>query len=270
MKLPFRIGTSARDIRSGWYPSRPDSTESLSPDWNTHDEHDENTYDEYEEHDEHDDTSPYKKMVSSLDSAKRPIVYGQLLHASRGIGSGMEAKVGIRHGQDSIFTCKTDDTGENSETERTRDLPMGKYTFHNGDVYEDVFRDGLYYGVGKFTYGNGGSYEGQFRDGVKHGHGKMIFSNGDVYEGSYEDGKCSGFGAYTWCRGNHKLDFPPGTVYIGEFQDDKHDGTGTLEYPPDGTYPEGRGFDCVWRCGRLLRARPASHPSPAVRLDPYG
>ena len=61
----------------------------------------------------------------------------------------------------------------------------GKFTFQNGDIYNEDFKDGVFSGQGKMIYSNGEIYEGEFKDGKKHGKGIMTFKNKTTFDGEW-------------------------------------------------------------------------------------
>jgi hypothetical protein len=97
-------------------------------------------------------------------------------------------------------------------------LPIGTYTFDNGDKYVGEMNYGAMHGLGTYTFGNGDKYVGEFSRGRRTGKGTYTYFNGDKYVGEVIDGKHCGQGVYTFANGN-KL--------VGEFKDGKFDGRDT-------------------------------------------
>ncbi len=114
---------------------------------------------------------------------------------------------------------------------------LGKFTFHNGTVfegecvndkangkgvlkyngnrYEGYFKDDSFHGEGVLKYSNGDRYEGYFKDNLRHGEGVYKYSSGDRYEGYFKDNLRHGEGKFTTNEG---------LVVEGTFCDDKYVG----------------------------------------------
>jgi hypothetical protein len=97
-------------------------------------------------------------------------------------------------------------------------LPIGTYSFSNGDKYVGEMNYGAMHGHGTYTFGNGDKYVGEFNRGQRTGKGTHSYFNGDKYFGEVIDGKHCGQGTYTFANGN-KL--------VGEFKDGKFNETDT-------------------------------------------
>ena len=63
----------------------------------------------------------------------------------------------------------------------------GKIVYHNGDVYEGDWVDGLKEGRGYYTWENGDVYEGEFKNGVREGFGEFKWANGESYKGLWKE-----------------------------------------------------------------------------------
>jgi hypothetical protein len=97
-------------------------------------------------------------------------------------------------------------------------LPIGTYTFANGDKYVGEMNYGAMHGQGTYTFGNGDKYVGEFKRGQRTGKGTYTYFGGDKYVGEGIDGKHCGQGVYTFANGNQ---------LVGEFKDGKFNGTAT-------------------------------------------
>jgi hypothetical protein len=97
-------------------------------------------------------------------------------------------------------------------------LPIGTYTFANGDKYVGELNYGAMHGQGTYTFGNGDKYVGEFKRGQRTGKGTYTYFGGDKYVGEVIDGKHCGHGIYTFANGNQ---------LVGEFKDGKFNGTDT-------------------------------------------
>ncbi len=95
-------------------------------------------------------------------------------------------------------------------------LPIGTYTFANGDKYVGEMNYGAMHGQGTYTFGNGDKYVGEFKRGQRTGKGTYTYFGGDKYVGEGIDGKHCGQGVYTFANGNQ---------LVGEFKDGKFNGT---------------------------------------------
>ena len=144
-----------------------------------------------------------------------------------------------------------------------------------GDIYEGLFKNGLYHGNGtyqdisegtiytgnwilgwpegkgslKFTDDSGckgRSYVGDFSQGVRKGKGLEIWGEetvnaGCIYEGQWENNTRQGIGKYTW---------PDGGVYTGQWVNDDQHGQGKY------VFPDGEIFNGTWvhgYCNKLDR-----------------
>ena len=58
-------------------------------------------------------------------------------------------------------------------------------------------------GVGVYTYHNGEIYDGQWVNGMKHGSGIWRGSKNDSYIGEWKFGKPDGYGVHTWVNGKN-------------------------------------------------------------------
>jgi hypothetical protein len=97
-------------------------------------------------------------------------------------------------------------------------LPVGTYTFANGDKYVGEMNFGAMHGQGTYTFANGDKYVGEFKRSQPNGQGIYSYVDGDTYVGGVSDGKQSGQGTYTFANGNK---------FVGEFKDGKFSGRGT-------------------------------------------
>lgn len=91
-------------------------------------------------------------------------------------------------------------------------LPIGTYTFANGDMYVGELNYGALHGQGTYTFGNGDKYVGEFKRGKRTGNGTYTYVGGDSFVGEVIDGKACGYGIYTFANGS-KL--------VGEFKNGK-------------------------------------------------
>jgi hypothetical protein len=89
-------------------------------------------------------------------------------------------------------------------------LPIGTYTFANGDKYVGEMSYGALHGQGTYTFRNGDKYVGEFKRGKRTGNGTYAFFGGDSFVGNVVDGKPCGYGVYRFANGS-KL--------VGEFRD---------------------------------------------------
>lgn len=100
------------------------------------------------------------------------------------------------------------------DNERSAKLPEGKHkvTFHNGDVYVGMWKNGLMHGRGTLAIkADKTLYEGEFKNSQYHGEGVLLYGNGNVFKGHFVCG----------CRdGEGHLDFPNGTSVKGVWERD--------------------------------------------------
>lgn len=89
-------------------------------------------------------------------------------------------------------------------------LPIGTYTFSNGDKYVGEMSYGALHGQGTYTFRNGDKYVGEFKRGTRTGNGTYAYVGGDSFVGTVVDRKPCGFGIYRFANGS-KL--------AGEFKD---------------------------------------------------
>ena len=109
----------------------------------------------------------------------------------------------------------------------------GTFTFSDGRIYDGDWKDDKMNDVmGKYTWHNRDVYEGQFVDNMKRGRGTYNFADGRKYEGEWKDDKRNGKGTLT---------FPDRRKYVGEWKDDQRHGKGTF------TFPDGRIYDGEWK-----------------------
>jgi hypothetical protein len=113
-------------------------------------------------------------------------------------------------------------------TEDGRVYRFGIKRYHNRDVYEGEFLDGVREGNGMLKYANGNVYKGEFMAGLFHGFGTYTWSDtlengvmvrGRRYEGHFSKGRREGQGVFFSGFGE---------FYEGEFKADLYEGFGTL------------------------------------------
>jgi hypothetical protein len=97
-------------------------------------------------------------------------------------------------------------------------LPIGTYTFANGDKYVGEMNYGAMHGQGTYTFGNGDKYVGEFMRSQPSGRGTYTYVDGDSYVGEVHGGKQNGQGIYTFADGNK---------FVGEFKAGKFSGRDT-------------------------------------------
>ena len=56
--------------------------------------------------------------------------------------------------------------------------------------------------IGAYTFPNGDRYVGELNYSAMHGHGTYTFKNGDKYVGEFKRGQRTGNGAYTYFGGD--------------------------------------------------------------------
>lgn len=135
---------------------------------------------------------------------------------------------------------------------------LGKYTWHNGDIYLGQFEKGKPHGRGMFSWADGRKYTGQWEDGVIHGKGTLLMPDGSHYEGDLVRAKKQGQGIFVWAdglryegqyrndaiTGKGKMTWPNGNKYEGEFENGKYQGHGAY------TLIEGEKYEGQYRDGK--------------------
>ncbi len=132
------------------------------------------------------------------------------------------------------------------------DNGYGIYRWDNGDMYEGMFKDGVFDGYGIYKWSDGYSYAGQWRNGQRHGYAVTI-DNGTVASGYWDndipvsyyvsnersntgciEGDCeNGFGTFVYENGR----------YTGTFHNGARDGYGTY------LFDDGTQLECTWSNG---------------------
>ena len=91
---------------------------------------------------------------------------------------------------------------------------------------------------GKFTAHDGTIYEGQWEFRERNGQGTLIYPDGRQYVGDFKYGERTGQGTMT---------YPDGQKYTGEFKDGERNGQGTL------VYPDGRKLEGEFKNGEFVK-----------------
>merc|ERR1711871_1584866 len=88
-------------------------------------------------------------------------------------------------------------------------------------------------GKGKFTHHNGDVYEGDWKDDMRHGHGEDSMHSGETYAGQWRKDRRSGKGSGKMFRG-----FPPkfDHFYEGQWSNGAASGSGRATYANGDTY----------------------------------
>jgi len=98
----------------------------------------------------------------------------------------------------------------------------GTYSWPDGGLYENKFRDIRRRGSGRRCSADGAIYDGECRNDMLNARGTYAWPDGAVYEGEWSNGKRHGHGTYTW---------PDGTMYEGEWSENVLQGHGRLLWP---------------------------------------
>lgn len=134
---------------------------------------------------------------------------------------------------------------DKNESKKTYPNGYNVITFDNGDVYEGNISEGMFHGQGKYTSHNGLVYEGYFVFNVPKGNGELYYPNLYTYVGDVNDYKPDGYGTRkdvdgTTVRGMWKNGLPNGLIshyfpnkdiYIGEANNGDFIGIGVYLSP---------------------------------------
>ena len=131
----------------------------------------------------------------------------------------------------------------------------GVYRYLNGDVYDGEWLKNKKHGMGTLTYIGVGEYKGFWENGRRHGEGVFTYStNGDSYSGWWRFGRKEGFGTYTFAATGQKMVgdwengeiksgkwiYPNGMYYEGPFANNKPNGEGKWVFPYNNNTCKGR------------------------------
>ena len=156
-------------------------------------------------------------------------------------------------------------------------------TFDNGDVYEGNISEGMFHGQGKYTSHNGLVYEGYFVSNVPKGDGKLYYPNLYTYVGDVDDYKPDGYGTRrdvdgTTVRGMWKNGLPNGLIchyfpnkdiYIGEANNGDFIGIGVY-LSPNGDILVGEfNNECLTR-GEVMKYKSSFKKITSGQTEYYG
>eukprot|EP01038_Epipyxis_sp_PR26KG_P009605 gene9605-12934_t len=134
------------------------------------------------------------------------------------------------------------DFGENNDFPDSKSLPHGQgiMNYHNGDIYEGHWENGIKQGTGKFVSSTGIIYEGEFSNDDKNGNGviRNVATNIIIYDGLFSEGSYHGYGTLTHIEN--------GDIYEGEFINGVKHGNGSYTRAIDNAQCKG-----IWKGGQL-------------------
>lgn len=111
-----------------------------------------------------------------------------------------EFRGGLRDGEGTLWT-RPDEASEwvrvyKGGWRMNKRHGRGVNYYHNGDIYDGFFEDGLRSTIGKLYFANGDRVEGQFRKDVIEGWATLYCKTGDWFEGHWRDHMREGPGVW--------------------------------------------------------------------------
>uniref|UniRef100_A0A7S4PGV1 PH domain-containing protein n=1 Tax=Guillardia theta TaxID=55529 RepID=A0A7S4PGV1_GUITH len=118
---------------------------------------------------------------------------------------------------------------------------MGRFEYHNGNVYIGSWNKDRKCGYGTLTWANNDQYRGDWKDNKMWGYGDFKYHNGNSYTGNFVADNKEGFGVEIWiyqksCTAVYdskppgKFIWNNGDMYEGYWFQDEMSGEGTIKY----------------------------------------